>query len=407
VLCALIAPAALAATGEYDDDVVAPGRRLRAAGSLALVASLTVVAALALPGEPAPASERRIVVSIACLAAVWLAARAAVAPATFTQRALIVGSGLAARRITELARLNTENGIEVVGLLDDDALPQPEGSPPVLGGLGDIHAVLSEHAIDRVIVAFTRCNDAGLVDLVRLCDRHRVAIDVVPRLFDVIRPKGPTLGGLALADATPSRPGRSTLAAKRFFDVAASLVLLIVLAPAMLLIALHLRLVARGPVLFRQQRVGLDGRSFGLLKFRTMGERADLSSGTELECPIGARVAELKHASQKLVPLGGWLRRTSLDELPQLFCILAGEMSLVGPRPLRPFEVAELEGWELERLHVRPGLTGLWQVLGRSDAAWDERMRLDYMYARHWSLSWDLRILARSVPAVLRQRGAR
>jgi exopolysaccharide biosynthesis polyprenyl glycosylphosphotransferase len=406
--CALAAPIALAAAGQYDADVVAPGRRLRTASNLALVASLTLVAGLTLPGEPSVTSARRIALAVVCLAFFWLIARWITSPATRNQRTLVVGSGVAARRVAELARTNGENGIEVVGLLDDDALPQPDGSPPLLGGLDDVEMVLRDHSIDRVIVAFTRRGDAGLVDLVRLCDSHRVAIDVVPRLFDVIRPSGSLLGGLVLTDATPSRPGRHTLATKRAFDLLGSLAMLIVCAPIMLLIAAHLRLISRGPVFYRQQRIGRAGQSFDLLKFRTMRAVATPSSSALSDGrAIGTLVAEIKDTSQDLVPLGGWLRRTSLDELPQAFCILMGHMSLVGPRPLRPFEVAALEDWELERLQVRPGLTGLWQVLGRSDARWDERMRLDYMYARHWSLGWDIRILTRTVPAVLRQRGAR
>jgi lipopolysaccharide/colanic/teichoic acid biosynthesis glycosyltransferase len=145
-----------------------------------------------------------------------------------------------------------------------------------------------------------------------------------------------------------------------------------------------------------------------VLKFRTMVIGGDAPQvAPPGSTGIAALVTAIKTAPQPLVPLGAWLRRTSLDELPQLWCVLTGRMSLVGPRPLREFEVAALEHWELERLSLRPGLTGLWQVLGRSDAAWAERMRLDYMYARHWSLGLDIRILARTVPAVLRQRGAR
>jgi exopolysaccharide biosynthesis polyprenyl glycosylphosphotransferase len=405
--CGLAAPVGLAALGQYESDVVAPGNRLRSAVDLLLVAALTLVLGLALPGGPAFAGMRTLALAAIGVAGVWILARCVTAPAVVPQRTLVVGSGESARRVTDLARMHGENGLEVVGLLDDDALPQAAGGVPVLGGLADVESVLRQHRIDRVIVTFTRAGDSELVELVRLCDSHSVAIDVVPRLFDVIRPNGSLLGGLALSSATRSRHGWPTHAAKRAVDVLAPLGLLVLFAPALVCIAAYLKLTSRGPVIYRQERIGKDGRPFEVLKFRTMAIQGEAPPApVSGSAGIGALVSDIKGAHRPLVPLGAWLRRTSLDELPQLWCVLTGRMSLVGPRPLRPFEVAALETWELERLAVRPGLTGLWQVLGRSDAPWDERMRLDYLYARHWSLGLDIRILARTLPAVVRQRGA-
>jgi lipopolysaccharide/colanic/teichoic acid biosynthesis glycosyltransferase len=177
-------------------------------------------------------------------------------------------------------------------------------------------------------------------------------------------------------------------------------------APLMALTAVLIWLSEPGPVLFRQERIGKDGAPFQVLKFRTMRSVPDEPVDPS-PARIVALVEELKAADSEVTPLGRFLRRASLDELPQLLCVLRGTMSLVGPRPLRAYEVACLDEWQRERLAFRPGVTGFWQVLGRSDTGWDERMRLDYLYARHWSLALDIRILLRTVPAVLLRRGAR
>jgi lipopolysaccharide/colanic/teichoic acid biosynthesis glycosyltransferase len=183
--------------------------------------------------------------------------------------------------------------------------------------------------------------------------------------------------------------------------------LLLVLSPLILAIAIAIKLEDGGSVLFAQERIGRDGRAFRLWKFRTM-EVATVGAVPVqvVGMTIAAAVARLKTPTAEMTRVGHWLRRSSLDELPQLWSIICGEMSLVGPRPLRDFEVAALSGWELERMRVLPGLSGLWQVLGRSDTPWDERMKLDYLYARHGSLALDFRILLRTIPAVLSARGA-
>jgi exopolysaccharide biosynthesis polyprenyl glycosylphosphotransferase len=308
--------------------------------------------------------------------------------------------------VAELAGRHRENGLDVVGLLDDDGPPQPNGAPPLLGGLEDFERVVREHEIDRVIVSFTRARDEELVGLVRRCDPD-IAVDVVPRLFDVIKPDGHLLGGLPLADATPARHDTTNLALKRTLDVVGALLALIAFAPVMAVVAVAVWITDPGPILYRQERIGRGGRPFQLPKFRTMAV-GSAEIPVELgSLGIAALVERLKDEPKELTPIGGWLRSASLDELPQLWCVLRGEMSFVGPRPLRPFEVASLDAWQLERLTLRPGLTGLWQVLGRSDTQWDERMRLDNLYTRYWSMAFDIRIMLRTVPAVLRRRGAR
>ena len=219
-------------------------------------------------------------------------------------------------------------------------------------------------------------------------------------------------------------PGRgltpSQRTVKRTLDIIGSLTLIVLLSPFIAATALAIAAFDGRPILFRQTRVGQMGRTFSILKFRTMSVGSDFegvalraatadAAAQPLEAnePISALVHELKATSDaRLTRIGAVLRRTSLDELPQLFNILRGDMSLVGPRPLRPFEAAALSPWQLARQDLRPGLTGLWQVLGRSNVEWGERMQLDYSYVSHWSFASDLQILARTLPAVIKKEGA-
>jgi lipopolysaccharide/colanic/teichoic acid biosynthesis glycosyltransferase len=201
---------------------------------------------------------------------------------------------------------------------------------------------------------------------------------------------------------------------KRGIDVIGAALALVMALPVLIAVAVAVRSQDRGPILFRQRRVGQDGREFSILKFRTMRVDADKLDADNVAAlrtgvaSIAETVAAIKDKGDpRVTRVGDFLRRTSLDELPQLWNVLRGDMSLVGPRPLRDFEVDSLSPWEQRRHSKRPGITGLWQVAGRSDVSWQERMHLDYTYVRHWSLSDDLEILARTVPAVLARDGAR
>jgi lipopolysaccharide/colanic/teichoic acid biosynthesis glycosyltransferase len=234
-------------------------------------------------------------------------------------------------------------------------------------------------------------------------------VDVVPRFYDLLgpTPSGNVVGALGLIRV----PGLGLNGWKRFqkrtLDVVSASFLLVLTAPILAAVAAAVAVSDGRPVLFRQIRIGRDGVPFEILKFRTM---RDASGAPEPETGtdgIAATVGLIKTSgADRTTKFGRLLRRTSLDELPQLVNVLKGDMSLVGPRPLRPFEVAALEPWQRVRQDLRPGLTGLWQVLGRSDIGWEERMQLDYTYVAHWSLLQDVRILARTGPAVLGKDGA-
>jgi lipopolysaccharide/colanic/teichoic acid biosynthesis glycosyltransferase len=223
-----------------------------------------------------------------------------------------------------------------------------------------------------------------------------------------------TLGDLPVLHVRAQRAGDFSRAAKRVADFVIATTLLALASPVMVLVALVVAASDGRPVIYRQRRVGRAGKEFDIWKFRTMVRDAD---NQDMESIAGVHegamsfqdaVMALKpEADPRLTSLGSFLRTSSLDELPQLWNVVRGDMSLVGPRPLRPFEDDSLSAWQLARRDVRPGITGLWQVRGRSSVLWDQRMQFDYTYIRHWTLASDLRILAETVPAVVRRRGAR
>jgi exopolysaccharide biosynthesis polyprenyl glycosylphosphotransferase len=214
------------------------------------------------------------------------------------------------------------------------------------------------------------------------------------------------VGGLPLLHIDPPRHVRARRRAKRVFDVVFTCALLVAVAPVLLFIALSVKLHDQGPVLFRQTRTGRDGLEFPCLKFRTMVVDAeDRLAGLHAEQGLNGLLFKMENDPRITRP-GRWLRRFSLDELPQLFNVLRGDMSLVGPRPPLPSEVAAYDGLTRRRLHVRPGMTGLWQVSGRSDLSWTEAIRLDLYYVDNWSMVQDVSILAKTLGAVLGSRGA-
>jgi lipopolysaccharide/colanic/teichoic acid biosynthesis glycosyltransferase len=234
-------------------------------------------------------------------------------------------------------------------------------------------------------------------------------------MFDLIgtSPQVHSLGGVSLVGVRSLRTSLAKRAAKRALDLVGSITLLIVLSPVMALIAVAIAVLDGRPVLFKQDRVGAKGRPFTIVKFRTMRSGAERAGGDKLEAlssgdmSIEEAVERIKlETTSQVTGIGNILRVTSLDELPQLWNVVRGDMSLVGPRPLRGFEVDALGDWQLRRQDVRPGITGLWQVMGRSDISWTERMQLDYQYARHWSMASDLGILFRTLGAVLQRKGS-
>ncbi|MCC6309768.1 MAG: sugar transferase, partial [Trueperaceae bacterium] len=336
------------------------------------------------------------------------------------ENTLVVGSGPVAMQVVKLTRRHPEHGIRVVGLVDDDPQPTPDGAPPVVGGTRDLIRLLGHGNVKRVIVAFSSAvDDDHLTDALRTSPEG-VRVNVIPRMWQLAGhdTRVDALGGMAMLEMTPVGHTALRLAVKRTFDVLLAGAILILTSPIMLLVALAVKLDSPGPALFRQTRVGRGGEHFEIMKFRTMRQNADTEgaalaaaradAGEDTGTPIAELVAALKPEDDpRITTLGRFLRRSSLDELPQLFNVIRGDMSIVGPRPLRPFEARALIDWQHQRHNVRPGITGIWQVLGRSTLPWDERMHLDYAYARNCSLRQDLRVLARTLPVVLSRDGSR
>ncbi|MHB1535781.1 MAG: sugar transferase [Acidimicrobiales bacterium] len=322
-------------------------------------------------------------------------------------RVVIVGSGIVGTSVAQ--RLATRSDIDVIGYVDEHPLTFgfPPSALPLLGGLTDIPSVLAAHDVDHLVVAFTPINESALAGLLRSLSDH-VRISIVPRMFDLLTVRScvEDLVGLPVVDVAPPSLGLGARMAKRTLDISVSGAALLVLAPLLLVIAAVIRSTSPGPALFKQQRTGRGGRPFPIRKFRTMHlgaeqERERLASENEVDGPL----FKIK-CDPRITSVGRFLRRSSLDELPQLINVFLGDMSLVGPRPFVTAESAEIEGWAARRFAVRPGMTGLWQVSGRNDLPFEDLRRLDYCYVASWSLWWDLRILWHTPSIVFGSRGA-
>lgn len=340
---------------------------------------------------------------VALRAAAYQAVRRCRARGWVSHPTLVLGAGQIGGQIAGLLQEHREYGLRPVGFLDDRPLLAPDDRPvPVLGGPGDLSKVVVEFGVQNVVVAFGCVPEPEMVDMIRTCDRLDAEIFFVPRLFelhnagrDVDHVWGMPLVRLRRA-AFRSRAWR----VKRAFDIAFSAAALTVLAPLMAVIALAVRLEGGPGVLFRQQRVGADHRPFMLLKFRS------LKPVDETEADRNWSIAH----DDRLGPVGRFLRATSLDELPQLINILRGDMTLVGPRPERPYFVEQFSQ-SLPRYAARhrapAGLTGWAQVHGlRGDTSIAERARFDNYYIENWSLWLDIQVLLRTVTAVFARTGA-
>jgi exopolysaccharide biosynthesis polyprenyl glycosylphosphotransferase len=326
------------------------------------------------------------------------------------QRTLILGSGFVAGQVVEKLTKNAQFGLVPIGIVDDDVYNVGSPDLPWLGRFSDLKEIIEKQRAERVIIAFSRASHEEFLECIRACRDAGVAIDVVPRLFeflDGVRALD-QVGGLPLLSiGTPTLTSVS-IAAKRALDVVGSLALLTLFSPLMLAIAIAIKVESRGPVFFRQPRAGRGRTSFRLIKFRSMyvdAEERKAELGELNEAGDGVMFKIRK--DPRVTRVGRFIRRYSLDELPQLFNVLIGQMSLVGPRPLIFPETDALdEEWHLRRLELRPGLTGPWQVYGRSQSPFQEMVRFDYQYVAGWSLARDIEILLATIPAVISGRGA-
>ncbi len=334
--------------------------------------------------------------------------RSWVFPSVMTpRRTLIVGSGEDALLVHRKLSAHPEYGLEVVGFLDGESretLPAP-----LLGSPADVARIVDELDIDRILIASSVGSHEETLDLVRTVRRPDVHVSIVPRYFEIFTSHATLddVEGMPVVTLPPMRLGRSSRILKRTVDVTVAGSALVVLAPLLALVALAIRLDSKGPALYRQPRRGRLGSTFEIVKFRSMytgaeQRRAEVLHMNEVDGPL----FKIKGVDPRVTRVGAFIRKTSIDELPQLWNVLKGEMSLVGPRPFVVYEADQITGWALRRLDMTPGITGLWQVLGRNDIPFDEMTKLDYLYVTNWSPWWDLKILCQTVPVVLGKRGA-
>ncbi len=376
-----------------------------------------VFAAAWLTGLAVPDPTRLLVFWLSAIALVT-ASRAtarAIARKTdgFQQNAVIVGAGDVGQLVARKFLQHPEYGITVVGLVDDapKELRLDLGSLPLLGSPARLPDLVREYGIDRVVFAFSNASHHETLELVRSLDEYDVQIDLIPRLFEIVGPRASlhTVEGLALVGLSPVRLSRSSWWIKRTVDIIGAVVGLAVATPLFIYAAFRIKRESPGPVLFRQVRVGLNGRSFTMFKFRTMRPGTDqdahrryirsIADAKAAPQAVGLYKLELPDA---VFPFGRWLRKTSLDELPQLINVLRGEMSLVGPRPCLAYELENFEAHHFERFAVPPGMTGLWQVTARARATFGEALDMDVAYVRGWSLRLDLSLLWRTPVHLLR-----
>jgi exopolysaccharide biosynthesis polyprenyl glycosylphosphotransferase len=332
----------------------------------------------------------------------------------YLQNTIVVGAGDVGQLVARKILKHPEYGLNLVGFVDAQPKERREDLDhlTLLGTQADLPALVELLDVDRVIFAFSNESHETLVAAVRALRALNVQIDVVPRLFEIVGPNVAvhTVEGLPLVGLPPTRPAPMSRLLKRAVDICVASVGLALTSPLFLYVAFRIKRESPGPILFRQIRLGQNMREFTTLKFRTMRVDTDEAAHRDyIKSMMSAQAPARPNGLYKLdrndavTPFGSWLRRTSLDELPQLLNILRGDMSLVGPRPCIPYETENFATHHFERFLVPAGLTGLWQVTARARSSFGEALEMDVAYARAWSLGLDLRLLCRTPLAVLRQ----
>ena len=321
-------------------------------------------------------------------------------------RTVIVGTNDEATRLLGVMR-RPAFGFRPIGVVATDERPRDLGLP-LFGSIGELREILTGSGADCVFVAASAVGPQDMQAIAKAVRLAGVEVRITATLPEVLasRLTVQPMGGLIALSLQPVRLSGGQVVAKFMFDIVVSGLLLLLLSPLLVGIAIAVKLTSPGPVLYRQRRIGLRGKAFTMLKFRTMRLGADRDVDALRATHSVDRLMFKLRDDPRITPVGRWIRRFSLDELPQLLNVIKGDMSLVGPRPPLPEEVARYEDWHLDRLEVPPGITGLWQISGRADLTFDECVQLDVFYIENWSLSYELFILGKTIPVLFSQRGA-
>jgi exopolysaccharide biosynthesis polyprenyl glycosylphosphotransferase len=326
-----------------------------------------------------------------------------------SRNVVVVGSSTRAASIREELRSSPDWDYKLLGFVDIDSRAPSGSREQPLGRIGDLEKILMNEVVDEVIIALPAKSQYGAIErAIAACERVGVQLQYREDLFDGSRSAHcyrDELDSRKLVLKMVQDDYRHTI--KRLLDIFGATVGLILCTPLFIVVALLIKSTSRGPVFFRQQRYGLSKRRFFIYKFRTMVDNAEAAQAALENMNQNSGPVFKIFKDPRITPIGSFLRKTSIDELPQLFNVLKGEMSLVGPRPLNLRDVGRFsEAWLMRRFSVKPGLTCLWQICGRSNVSFDRWIELDLHYIDHWSLQMDMKILAMTVPAVIRGTGA-
>ena len=326
------------------------------------------------------------------------------------EQLVVVGGGMHGKMIMQQVVTQPNLGYRLAGFLDDGHFARGShfGRIKVLGSVDHLADVVQSHGVESVIIALPATEHRRIADVMDQCKAQGVGFHLIPDLFEIQLNTVDidSIGGIPIIGLKDGGIVGWDFLLKRFLDIVFSTAVFILGSPVFLIIALAIKLESPGPVLYAAERVGQDNKPFRMYKFRSMREDADslrsaLADHNQADGPLFKMANDPRRTR-----VGAWLRRLSLDELPQFWNILRGDMSLVGPRAPLAEEVAQYEDWQMKRLSVKPGLTGLWQVNGRSNVPFEEMVMMDIYYIDNWSLSLDINLIIRTIPAVLRRDGA-
>jgi undecaprenyl-phosphate galactose phosphotransferase len=335
---------------------------------------------------------------------------------SFKRKVLILGDGKAGKMLASQLMYENPIGLEIVGFIDDSKKIGDEivNDKKVIGHFDHIKGIIEQDKIDELIIAEDKRGEEDLLKLIDNCKRFNVSLKVTSELFDVVTKKLATekYVDIPVVDVSPHYNNKLTHTSKRLMDILLSAFALIFVSPLMILIAAIIKLTSPGPIFFKQKRIGFYGKEFEIYKFRSMkiidGEDEErkeqmLKFLTDKSGEIKTKVVN----DSRITWIGKLIRKTSLDELPQLFNVIKGDMSLVGPRPCLPYEYEHYPEWQKRRVSVLPGCTGVWQVWGRSAVSYKDSVVLDLYYINNMSPWFDLQLLFQTIPVMITARGAK